>query len=341
MRKFFLKSILALSLLAVFSCEKQEDPIVLPPAGNTQQLVAPMGSDYRDQVYVSLSNQKVSVVSDRQFDLAFETAPGSFAIYLNNAKYMFAARSGSSVFHHADSTGLAWRPDAEHLDPDSTALGPWWKTHSNHSLASKVFFIDRGQLDHTGNDRYRKFQVLYADSNLYRVKFSGIHDTACVVMDIPKDGNYSLMYLSLSGSGALINQAPPKTEWDFVFTRYTHVYFDQPLSSPFRFYPVCGVVVNKWNGTKACMLEKDSTQYYSPYEQFSADQLSNITFSPYADAMGFDWKLYDFGSASYYMAPYLFFILRDNRGWYYKIRFTDFYDNNGNRGTISMEYQRL
>jgi len=328
-------------LFTMASCEKQEDPIVLPPAGVTQKLVAPMGNDYLNQVYVSLSKNRMTVVPTLQFDLAFETSPEGFAIYLNNSKYMFAAVSNTGNFHYADSSGLVWRPDASHLHPDSTALGPWWRTHSTHSAASKVFFIDRGRLNYSGNERYRKFQVLYADSANYRVKFASINDTGCVVMDIPKDRDYSLVYLSLSGSGSIVSQAPPSEEWDFVLTKYTHVYFDQPLTSPFRYYPVCGAIVNKWNGSTACMLEKDSTDYYFPYEQFTTEQLGNIAFSPDADVMGFDWKIYDFGTASYFMAPYLFFVLRDARGDYYKLRFIDFYDSNGIKGTVSMEYQRL
>ncbi|MBK9318124.1 MAG: hypothetical protein IPM91_04340 [Bacteroidetes bacterium] len=86
-----------LSLVSV-SCQKEDEAIVLPLPGDVLQLVAPMGSNYDDQVYVSLSKGKIHVMPYRNYDLAFEASAQGFHIYLNGAKYMFASRTTTSDF---------------------------------------------------------------------------------------------------------------------------------------------------------------------------------------------------------------------------------------------------
>jgi len=68
------KLTLLMLLLSFFSvsCQKEDEAIVLPLPGDVSQLIAPMGNDYTDQVYVSLSKGKVHIVPYRNFDLAFE-----------------------------------------------------------------------------------------------------------------------------------------------------------------------------------------------------------------------------------------------------------------------------
>ena len=64
-------------------------------------------------------------------------------------------------------------------------------------------------------------------------------------------------------------------------------------------------------------------------------------FSNMADIIGFDWKYYDFGDNQYYIRPDLFFLLKDEKGFYYKVRMIDFYSQQGVKGTITLEYQRI
>lgn len=335
--------ILLLGLVIILSsCQKEDDRIVLPPPGPVQQLVATLGNNYDEQVYVSLSKGLVHSAPYRNFDLAFEAAETGFHIYLNGAKYMFACRTGSTDFLTADSTGQEWRIDAEQLYADSTAIGNWWvQSVSNTGGLSEVFVVDRGRLDHSGMDRYRKIQVIVADDVHYQIKFSNMDNSGITVMDIPKDHNYSLMYLSFNNGGSLIQQAPPKDDWDFVFTKYTHVYFDEPMSSPFRYYPVTGAITNIWNATSGTVLKLDSTAYYCNFDQFVYTNVAGLPFSTNADIIGFNWKYYDFASSQYHITPDNFYILSDKNGMYFKLRMIDFYDQNGNKGTVTMEYQRI
>ncbi len=335
---------LTLMLIAVlfFSCQKEEEAIVLPPPGDVEQLIAVMGNNYDDQVYVSLSKGKVHVVPYRNYDLAFEAAPQGFHIYLNGAKYMFACPAGTSDFFLADTSSASWRVDAEHLHTDSTALGNWWvAAFSNTSGHSDVFIIDRGRMDHSGNERYRKIQVLAADDVHYRIRFSYLDNSNVTVLDIPKNSDYSLMYFSFAGNGSLVQQAPPAADWDIVFTKYTHVYFDEPPGSPYRYYPVTGTLINIWNRTTGTVLKMDSVPDFIPFSSFTYSNVAGLPFTANADVIGFDWKYYDFNNSKYLITPNLYYVLKNPDGFYFKIRMIDFYDQNFNKGTVTMEYQRI
>lgn len=330
-----------LSLVSV-SCQKEDEAIVLPLPGDVLQLVAPMGSNYDDQVYVSLSKGKIHVMPYRNYDLAFEASAQGFHIYLNGAKYMFASRTTTSDFFLADSSNANWCVDAEQLYADSTAIGNWWvQSAANGAGLSNVFIIDRGRMDHSGAGRFRKLQVMAADDVHYEIRFSNLDNSNVTVMNIPKDPAYSLMYFSFENNGTVVQQAPPSQDWDFVFTKYTHVYFDEPLNSPYRYYPVTGAGLNIWNQVSGSVMKADSTPNYVPFDQFKYDLVAGMPFTTNADVIGFDWKFYDFNSSRYFITPDLYFVLKDKNGYYFKMRMIDFYDGSGNKGTITLEYQRI
>lgn len=333
--------ILAMVVLSLSSCMKEDAAVVLPPPGDMEQLMAVMGTDYNQQVYVSLSTKQTYTRNTKNYDLAFEASPHGMRIYLNGSKYMFASDANSYSMMLADSAGKSWNVDDEELHPDSGAIGKWWTTISNTDQTSKVYLIDRGRHDFVGANRWWKFQVLFADANKYTLAISRYDNTASDTVDIVKDPNYALMYLNFDAPHQLVQQAPPSKDWDIVFTKYTHVYFDEPLSSPYRYYPVTGVLTNIWSGTLSLEQEKDSVPNYIDYNQFHYSTTSHYAFSADADIIGYDWKYFDFGQARFFVYQNQYFVVKASDGLYYKLRMLDFYDHLGNKGSISLEYQRL
>jgi len=331
------------TLVVLFSsCQKEDDRVVLPLPGTVNQMVAPMGANYDDQVYVSLNKGVIHIAPYRAYDLMFESSAQGLHVYLNSGKLMFGARTTTSDFFLADSANSNWRVDAENYMDDSTAIGSWWiNAAANIGGYSNVYFIDRGRVDHSGSERYRKLQIMTYDDTHYQIRFSKLDNSALTVMTIPKDPNYALKYLSFNNNGTLVDQAPPSKDWDFVFTKYTHVYYDEPLSSPYRFYLVTGAITNKWKGMTGSILKKDSVQGYMPFNDCVYNMISPFPFSSVADIIGYDWKYYDFGNNQYYIRPDLFFLLKDEDGNYFKLRMLDFYDQQGNKGTVTLEYQRI
>lgn len=339
-----IRIVFVLFLAAVVACEKEDVPVALPPPGNLVRMTAVLGSNYDQQVYVSLIQGKVENAPLTAYDLAFEASGTSFHIYLNTGKLMFAGRSGTQSFQSADSTCVQWRTDTPNLYGDSTAFGRWWPNNpgQQNSVCSEVYFIDRGVLNHTGADRYRKFQVIEYSDSAYVVRFSGLEPGAVShQLTVPRNSSDALVYLSFNGNGQVVQQAPSLNNWDFVLTRYTHIYYNEPATSPYRHYPVVGGQLNVWSGTAGSMIEKDSTPFYVPFVDFSIGDTNSIGFTCKADVIGYDWKYYDFSVGRFFMAPFCYYVIRASDGLYYKVRMLDFYDQNGTKGTVTFEYQRI
>ncbi|HEX5003573.1 MAG TPA: HmuY family protein [Bacteroidia bacterium] len=324
--------------LFLTSCQKEDTPMTLPPPGDLETMVAAMGNSYDNQVYVDLSTGSQVTVPYKSFDLAFEAAPNGWRIYLNTAKYMFVANTGAITFSAADTTGAAWKTETDNLYDDSTAIGDWRSASS--TAGAEVYVLDRGRTEHFGTDRWRKFQVLSCDSFSYTFRFCNMNNTGVTDYTITKDPNYSLMYFSFNSGGLAVQVAPPKNSWDLVFTKYTHTYYDEPPDSPYRYYMVSGALLNRWSDARNAIMKKDSTIGYKPFEEVKAADMINYTFYKEAAIIGFEWKTYDF-NLGYLIIPDLYYLLLDHEGYYYKIRFYDFYDSQGNKGAASFEYQRL
>lgn len=336
--------ILILFLATLTSCMKEDDAITLPAPGPVKQGTANMGLNYENQVYFDLESGNAVVRPYKTYDLAFEASKNGCRIYLNSAKFMFACNTQSYNVSAADTVGHAWTLDCEQLLEDTLALTKYWQDVNFSSQGSKVFAVDRGKLEHTGPARWRKFKILSVDSLKYTICFSNYDNSSMDTVDIMKDENYSLMYFSFDTPNQLVQQAPPKDQWDFVFTKYTHVFFEYDVLSPFRYYFVTGVVQNIWNNTEVLRFQKDSMPVnvpYLPIEQFNYSQVPNFTFSNYANTIGYNWKYYDFSDALYHIYPNLYYVVKSNDGFYYTVKMVDFYDTVGNKGFITFQTQRI
>ncbi len=332
-------TVFCMLLIIVFaSCEKEDDAVVLPPPGSMQTMVANMGIYYDNQVYVDFETGNQKVVPYRAYDLAFEASPSGYRIYLNTGKYMFVANSGNTDMATADSTGLPWGTETDNLYDDSTAFTNLAAV--GMQSANQVYIIDRGRTEHFGSARWRKMQVLWVTPTEYRIRFSLYNNTQVTEFTIPKNDNYSLMYFSFENGGQMADVAPVKNNWDMVFTKYTHIYLNEPVTSPYRYYIVCGAILNKWSDNENAIAKKDSTPAYKPFMDITAADLGTFGFNKNAAQIGFEWKNYDF-NLGYTIMPNQYYMLKDPSGYYYKIRFIDFYDDQGNKGAASFEYQRL
>jgi len=331
-------------IVSLSSCMKEDEAITLAPPGPVKQGVANMGVNYENQIYFDLETGNSIVRPYKTYDLAFEASKSGLRIYLNSAKFMFACKTQSHDMATADTVGQPWALDCEQLLDDTLALTKYWLAANFSNQGSNVFAIDRGKLEHTGAARWRKFKVLNADSAKYTICFSNYDNTSLDTVDIIKDDNYSLMYFSFDTPNQLVQQAPPKEQWDFVFTKYTHVFFEYDVTSPFRYYFVTGVIQNIWNNTEVLRFQKDSMPAnvpYLPIEQFNYSQIPNFVFSSNANTIGYNWKYYDFNNALYQVYPNLYYVVKSSDGYYYTLKMVDFYDTSGNKGTVTFQTQRI
>ncbi len=338
MRNIFYLLVLSTIL---FSCEKEDKAIVLPPPGALTKATANIGPNYDSQVYVNLATGSEVTRPFNNYDLAFEASATGFHIYLNTGKFMFACRTGRTDITIADTTGRTWYIDNDHLDDDSTAINNGF---NNSATASEVFVIDRGKPEYLFNwsERLRKIIIKEVIDSSYTIIYSKYNNTALDTFIVPKNPAYSLMYFSFDNGGKMVEMAPEKDQWDFVFTRYTHTFYDEPIGSPYRYYLVNGGgLSNRWNGVAGTRI-KDSLPNYIPFVDFQYSNVANFTLTSHADVIGYEWKTYDFNSSSYLIIPNNYYIIKATDGLYYKIRFIDFYNpQTGDKGYITFEYQRI
>jgi hypothetical protein len=70
-------------------------------------------------------------------------------------------------------------------------------------------------------------------------------------------------------------------------------------------------------------------------------QVSQLNFSKSLDAIGYDWKNYDFESGAYTVNSKITYIIRNYSGLTYKLRFIGFYNDTGEKGYPVIEHQLL
>ena len=326
-----------LLLIGLSSCFKEDEPV---PAYKSPDGIftntAEVGEFYENQVYFNLeTNEFVKTEPRANWDLAFEAdADGKF-IFLNGASLMRVIKTGSTNFDSIFSTqGKEWFYDNSNGNIDELAIGEWF-TEEGNSIISKqeVYLIDRG-FTPLGNDRGMiKFQVFGLQNNSYQIKFSALNQTSANEIIIPKNELYNYVHLSFDNNGELVFAEPPKNEWDLVFTQYT-AKVTQITTGIVEDYSVNGVLINK-NGVEVAL------ELLASFEEIKFTDLENYNFTIYRDAIGYEWKDFEFDNNSYSIADFHTYLIKSVEGNYFKLRFTSFVNAEGKRGYPSLEFGRF
>ena len=77
------------------------------------------------------------------------------------------------------------------------------------------------------------------------------------------------------------------------------------------------------------------------FSTITFDMARQMIYSSNLDAIGYDWKYYNFEAGSYTVTPGITYVIRNRTGFYYKLRFIGFYNDVGQKGYPSIEYQQL
>jgi hypothetical protein len=68
--------------------------------------------------------------------------------------------------------------------------------------------------------------------------------------------------------------------------------------------------------------------------------INSYAFSNNQNIIGFDWKSYVFNEG-YIVNPDITYIIKDSKNNYFKLRFIDFYNSNGEKGYPTFEVRKL
>jgi len=335
------KNIIGLILIIVLftSCFKEDRMIIPHDPGEVNVVVIPMTQYYTDQIYFNLENNEIVSSNNRSiFDLSFSCNDSLTHIILNTANFAMAAVTNFERLEDVNDTlGLDWNYDKSDGNPDSLAIRNWIIIHEEDtSYSNRVWVINLG-INALGLQLgLKKIKFNEFKGNKYYFSFSNMDNSGLQEVNIEKNDLYRSIQYSLREVDEY--QTEPEIDaWDLIFTQYTTLLFtNEGLSYP---YLVTGVLQNN----NYCSVALDTTLQFS---KISLSDTLIFEFSTSLDKIGYDWKVIvgDVETGDYYYETKVenTYILKDNNSFYYKLRFTNFYDpTTGEKGFPTFEYQKL
>ncbi len=319
-----------LIIVAFSSCFKEDEMVKLPPQGDVVKGKVALGKDYKDQIFFDIAtNEIISTNLKTDWDLSFEAAPDSFDIYLNYSKKMYAGTSKeTSLDKVTSSSGITLKFDDITGNPDSAAFVDWYfEKDGVYTSNEYVYVVDRG-LGLDGEELLGKKKIIVQIENgNYKLHYANLDGSDDKELIIEKNNDYHYMYFSFDNG--IVDIAPKKLDWNLQFTRYATIL---PVGDGTTIeYLVTGVLTNPYNVEVA----EDTISF----EGIELEDVENYSFSKDFDAIGYDWKI--FSDGEYTIDTNKSFIIKNNDGFYYKLRFIDFYDENGIKGTPTFEIVKL
>lgn len=314
-------SLVLIPAILLTSCLKDEIPVSQPDPGNVLVNAFEMGTDYHMVAYYDFeTNTFVKEHLKTDWDLGFETGENGWHIVLNSANAMAAGVAPSPVFTSiSDTVGIVWKNDVSSGNLDSTAIGDWQNFGG-------VYCINRGYSYNGTHLGFRKFEVQSVDPNFYTIHYAELDGSNETTIQVPKnDTAFNFTFFSFE-TNTTASIEPEKENWDIVFRQYTHI-FDGHTP-----YLVTGVLSNLYNVEVAEVFNK-------AFEDVEFDAIAEAQFSTNIDVIGYDWK--SFTGTDYITNPEQVYIIKTTEGLYYKLRFTDFYNDQGEKGTPKFETQAL
>lgn len=349
---------LALALIAslLSSCFKKDDPVVLPPPGDVQVSQVSMGPDYYNQIYFQLSTKNIKESDHRFWDLAFESSSSGYHVWVNGGNQILVSNTNSSDFTHVTDTIFAsWKWDASSWNPDSTAIGDWTHfvptnpTNTKYGVAysnpgkneetedlqtgTTVYILDLGP-DATASERFKKIVFETVSATQYTFRYANLDGTNQHEILLQKNSAFAYKYFSIRNGDTEVFPEPVKSDWDIQFTRYRYIFYQSGQVIP---YLVSGVLVNP-DGYSVAV---DTTKSFSDIDYNFAKDLVFINGALHRDVIGWNWKHFNFSTSIYEVNSSKNYIIKDKIGYYWKLHFIGFYNDQGVKGYPQFEFQRL
>ena len=313
-----------LLILIIHSCDQGEIAIEVEP-GEILIDQVDLNSDYRYQIYYNLSNSSITSTNIKtNWDLAFENGDDAFHILLNSSTFSQIAIISNLSFESTVSVPnpVTWRWDSPSGNLDSTAILDY-----PHNF--NVYLLDRG-IDENGISRgYKKFMIDTITNTYYKIRYANLDNTETNYIQIDKENHVSFTQFSFDNN--IINQ-PEKQDWDLLFTQYTHLFLNN-ITTPS--YLVTGVLINSFNNVSVAI---DSS---NTFENINYSMINDYAFLTNMNAIGYNWKEYNFTSELYEINPNITYIIKDAENRFFKLQFIDFYNSNGAKGAPKFYLQEL
>lgn len=325
-----IKYIVILFALFLFSCEKEEQPIKPYDRGDVLVRTINTGNngDYSKQLFYDIeTNTVVKTVNRTSWDLGFSSNTFLPHIILNSSNKMEAAELNTTNFDSITSvntTSLNFTWDHSSGLKDSLAL-------KNAISTQHVFIVNRGDNPDLSARGIKKIQVLNYNDSTYVLKHADVDNNNLHIDTIKMNQTVNFTSFTFDFGGNIVDVEPNKETWDLLFSQYTHTFY---ISNPPTSYSVNGTLLNPYLVSGAKVFNK-------PFSDVSLDDLATHPLSDTLDVIGYNWKYYNLDESQYTVYPNQNYLIQNQEGFYYKLRFVDFYDDMGIKGTPKFEMIKL
>lgn len=311
------------------------------------------GPNQPNQVYVSLYSKSQIKIRRDAWDLGFYSGEG-FYVRLNSSLYMFAAALDFTNIDEVRETDVSDLKPAmnfllegsdkyvDHPDGDLEKLAI--RPVSENDEENPVYLVKMGNEIGTeipepggvavaGEERgWKKIRILRREND-YLLQYADLNSSTHQEIRITKNEGFNYTFFSFSSENT-VSVEPPASEWDLNFTVSTGIAEFPGAGKTAYGYPDY-VAVNHLGDVKAYPVSVDDFSY----SEFSLSDIDEEEFSSAQDVIGSGWRITMPPSRG--INSGVFYILKDSKNNAYKLRFTAFENENGDRGHPEFEYRLL
>jgi len=307
------------------------------------------GPNEPNQVYVDLSSNKETVVRRDVWDLGFYGGE-EFRVTINGSLYMAVSALTNTDINSVNSLSVAtlqplvavgtFDPENKvYVDgPNGNILETAISEISENDFKNPVYLLNlgveigttqpnTGSVAIAGESRgWKKIRIL-RDGNGYILQYADLDATTYNEISISKDADFNFSFFSFK-TNKIVNVEPPKLQWDISFTVFTNI-LAQAGSYGFSDFSLH----NRKGGVTSYSLVDNTISY----KNFTATNVNETLFQESQIVIGSSWRnVFDRTVNSN-----IYYVLKDANNNYFKIRFLDLTNENGERGFPRFEYTLL
>lgn len=322
-----MKQLLFLLIPAVLllGCLPEDERVEPYDRGDLEEGQAEMGVRYGTHLFFDLSTGKFTGSALRtSWDMGICFESEEEGLSLNTAIFQEVAfTEATDLGEVRDDSGLEFLREY----PES----PLAQLEKTSLEAGKVFVLALGATPNGVLLDTVKCRVIQWAERSLQFEWAPLKESNFFSAEVVSDPEHRLRYFSFSDPSGTVEVAPPDAEWDLWFTTYT-----DGLESAGEIIPylVNGVLVNP-KGMGVGRLDEIA------FPEIGASLAGGIELTDSVTAIGYDWKEFDFSAGTYSIFSGKHYIIKDQAGFWYKLRFVDFYNEAGEKGYPTFEYQLL
>jgi hypothetical protein len=316
-----LKSFFIGCIVILMSCKKKELPVPKPDIGDAVSASLSMSSNYKYQIYFDLSSGLEKGRNLKSiWDIGISITDSMQHIILNTSKLMAIMPINTSEFYtKIDTLGFEQN---KRIDEPSGQIN----LLATNGLTA--FIISKGFNENGTFLGFFKMKVIVNSATTFAATICNLNNSDEQNYSLTKSGDFNYIFLNWANGMQETAVEPEKLIWDLVFTQYSHLFYEPELTP----YLVTGALTNKF-GVMSKLIENVA------FEAVDLNVAETQILSSDRNVIGYNWK--SFNGSSFVTHPEKIYLIKDVEGIFYKLRFTDFYNDLGEKGNPKFEYQRL